>query len=162
VAEHSRNGTRDVSKSGVALRVAHVLLVAPIPLCAVTVIQWTRGQEFLGVRGDIGWSIIVAAIGLGLLGLAGYISPRDQRPAMAVALLSGDRRNGMSGWHRALFWLLMLGAILVNGSTIMWAAFTPSPSLVVVASGLLLSLVLAGLANVLKWRLGKRSEAAEQ
>lgn len=66
--------TEPATKPSVAMRVIAVSLVVPIALCAVTVTQWIKGQEFLGLPpGGIVLEIVVGAVGFGLLGLANYL-----------------------------------------------------------------------------------------
>jgi hypothetical protein len=59
-----------------------VLLVAPIAVCAVAVLQWSKSELFMGLVGGIIPSLLVGAAGFGLLGLANYLwtsKTRDER-----------------------------------------------------------------------------------
>jgi hypothetical protein len=82
MAEKNTGNAPDATKPGVVQRIVAVLLVAPVALCAITVLQWNKDQEFLGVQGGIVGSIVVGAIGFGLLALANYLwtgKTRDER-----------------------------------------------------------------------------------
>ncbi len=83
MASHAQPATTEpATKPSTIMRVIAVLLVAPVAVCAIAVLQWSKGNEFLGVLGGIVPSIIVGAVGFGLLGLANYLwtgKTRDER-----------------------------------------------------------------------------------